>query len=376
MTTSQRRQRRSSEELDRLAREAARLVLEERRDENDVARELELSGDRREVRGLLRRAEKLVRVHVTDIAREPAPLNDNLGQELARKIGLSCALVVRLPTRRAPQTDHDWLAGETGLHEELGRVAAGHLLAIVRPRDAIGVCGGRGVGYTIEHVHQTRDLMRHPAYGGEGPAVSLAGGVFVPTWTETAGLKHVDNADFNALRLSHALNRPRKLCCVRGFRPDEESRDATVQRDAKHFVDETPIDIVVYGAGVVDSCHYLQRITDDPQADAVSEVRERLRMLTDEPRTAAVVIDHCEHFYIAATPEEHRAQITEIVDELNAMIVAITPERIKNAPERLLVAGGERKLPALLPLVGDEWDGPRPTTLITDQETAETLINA
>ena len=325
---------------------------------------------------LLKRAEHLVRVHVTDIAREPPPLSDKLGQALARKIGLSCALVVRVPPRRR-HGDQGSLRIDSELHEDLGRVAAKHLLAIVRPRDAVAVCAGRGVGYTVEHVDHTPHLEGHPAYSGEGPILSLAGGVFVPTWS-AAGLKHLDNADLNALRLSHALGRTRKLCYVRGYRPDEDSRDATIAMDAEHFVDGTQIDIVLYGAGVVDSSHYIQRITDDPQADAISDVRQRLRRFTDRPSTSAVVIDHCEHFYVAPErcPADQRDEVTEIVDELNRMIVAIPPERIKNAPERMLVAGGHHKLPALLQLLSDEWDGPRPTTLVTDEQTAEALIKA
>jgi hypothetical protein len=131
--------------------------------------------------------------------------------------------------------------------------------------------------------------------------------------------------------------------------------------------------IVVYGASVVAADHYVLRIhRDDPQAQAIEDRRDDLTRIAAEDPTA--MIDHCEHFYrCSRTPPELETDVDDVVRWLNDRVVSASPDVVMRAKERILVAGGQDKIAALVELTNHEWSGPRPTTLITDSQTAQVL---
>lgn len=377
--SGQRRQRRSPHELDKLAVEAAHLTYEDGLGTVVVARRLNLRGSR-DVASLLQRAKRLVDVSVLPRGQVPV-LDLELAKKLCRILRLRHAYVVRTegssglaspdPTTRRNAT--------TDLHRALGHVAGDHLLTIIRPGDNIGVCAGRGVGYTIERIRAVlteSDATALRLEASHGRVFSLAGGVFLPTWTEN-GLQYLDNADYNADVLATALRWDRTLCCVRAFRRDEASRDATIERDAKHLLNKRlGLHIALYGATILDEDHYLRRIQDDPQVEAIEPERALLDEIASDEHAPAAVLDHCEHFYPAADlSQRQKKKVQGLVTRLNQKSVSADPDIVNAAGERILVAGGPRKLPALSILTRTEWRGPRPTTLITDKRTAHELLS-
>jgi DNA-binding transcriptional regulator LsrR (DeoR family) len=72
-------------------------------------------------------------------------------------------------------------------------------------------------------------------------------------------------------------------------------------------------------------------------------------------------------------------EFLETIRETNNSVLAITPEKIKNAGEVILIAGGRQTVNALRGLLLREYpDAPverRNLTLVTDSWTAETILD-
>ncbi len=371
--------KRSPGELDALAVKTARLTYEQDLDAEVVAMQLGLRG-KRDVNALLQRAKGLVAVTVAPVDRV-LPQDYELAEQLKNALDLRHAFVVSVPAPGVADDqdpDEAWKASRS-LHEALGRVAGEFLLMIVRSGDKIGVCAGRGVGYTVEHISKNlkRDANAPRPSELNGQVYSLGGGSFLEAYTRGERL-NLYIADYNAHGLASALGSQRFLCAARAYRPTQSSRDVTIKEDARHLADEELVlDIALYGAAVVDRDHYVLRMSDDdPQVGAISDERDELMRITADTPTA--VLDHCERFYAASdVPKELQGAVEDVVTGLNHRVVSAHPELVSRARERILVGGGAEKLAALLELTQPSWRnglGPTPTALITDSETAKAML--
>ncbi|MGH9226200.1 MAG: hypothetical protein ACRD2W_20985 [Acidimicrobiales bacterium] len=84
---------------------------------------------------------------------------------------------------------------------------------------------------------------------------------------------------------------------------------------------------------------------------ATEPVRAQLDRLATEvwPEAPAAVIDICEHYLVGDdVPAGLRAVVEEVVAALNARVVSVAPSILGRTRERVLVAGGRCKFPAVL----------------------------
>jgi len=86
------------------------------------------------------------------------------------------------------------------------------------------------------------------------------------------------------------------------------------------------------------------------------------------------VIDVCEHYLVSDdVPTALRPVVEGVVERLNDRVVAVAPGILARTRERVLVAGGRYKLPAVLATL-TAVPAMRPTTLVTDEWTARRLL--
>jgi hypothetical protein len=158
-------------------------------------------------------------------------------------------------------------------------------------------------------------------------------------------------------------------------------RDSVLGIVAPHLLDPPPagggsgpldLDVAVYGCGVLSPSHhiaaYRSRSTEPVQAEIDRLARDVW------PEAPAAVLDICEHYIVGEdVPAKVRAVAQEVVEALNARVVAVAPSILGRARERVLVAGGRYKFPAVLATLTAVPDM-RPTTLVTDEWTARRLL--
>jgi DNA-binding transcriptional regulator LsrR (DeoR family) len=365
--------KRSNEERDAIGVLAAKLYYEEGRSLEDVQVRLRERGfdvrSTRDVGLAIRRAidNRLCKVRV-DVFADASAL-DGLSDELAQAAGIRRALVAA--------TAGDANLSDGDLHRRLGDLAAGFLWkSSLRPGDCIGVGPGRGVGCT---VHELSPLVpeRLPYAGYRIYALTGATmGSPSPDWPD------IVDADHNAEGLARHLRAgPEDWGHVTPvhlpiFVPAD--RDAVLGIVAPHLLDPPPtgapleLDIAVYGCGVVSAGHHVVSF----RSRATESVQGELDVLARQvwPHAAAAVIDVCEHYLVADdVPAGLRPVVEGVVERLNARVVAVAPGILARARERVLVAGGRYKFPAVLATL-TAVPAMRPTTLVTDEWTARRLL--
>lgn len=331
--------------------------------------------DRRDVRFLLDRAKKLVNIVVEPVA-IPPELDGRLGEELAEVTKVRRVLVVKYEAcgrERSPSGDaaspSPAIPATTALHKCLGAAAAIHLAEVLRDNDKIAVGPGRAVTSTIKALSDGKHGLEMTGLS----VSSLGGGMMRTPFAPPDGIDLVD-ADHNAAQLAIALGIPVarvKLCYLPAFAPADRC-DELVALLAPHLKD-LEANVLLYGCGVIDENHYLLRM-EDPQTQVIRAQADRLRTLT-EGHAGGVVIDFCDEFFAApGVPTDIEAEVRGIVATLRKAAVRIVPDQLARPLERILVAGGQRKLQALALLTDPSWKGPRPTTLVTDDATASALV--
>jgi DNA-binding transcriptional regulator LsrR (DeoR family) len=368
--------RRRPDELDRIAIEAVRLQREEKLSTADIECELRRQGERvnglRDIRFLLDRAKKrgLVTIQVTPSAAAP-DLDESLGRELAKRMRIRQALVVDCGRDELSDdvvTHAPAVRGSGILHEALGVAAANRLAQVLRDGDSVAVGAGRGVSATIRALSESELGL-----AVEGLSVaSLGGGMLRTPFAPRNAIDLVD-ADYNAAQMAIALRIPVSrvtLCYLPAFAPADRC-DELVDLVAPHLRNLNA-NVLLYGGGVVDEAHYLLRM-EDPQTQVIRSQAEQLRKVVERHRAA--VIDFCDEFFVAPdVPPDLVAEVSDIVRTLRAAAIRIAPVELARPAERILVAGGRRKIQALALLTDPGWEGPRPSTLVTDCPTARTLL--
>ena len=365
--------KRTNQERDAIGVLAAKLYYEEGRSLEEVQAVLSDRGfdvrSARDVSLAIRRAidNQLCRVRV-DVYAEASALS-GLSDELARAAGIRRALVA------ATAGDDNLSDGD--LHARLGDLAARFLWdSSLRPGDRIGVGPGRGVGCTVHELSPlVPDSLPYAGYR----IFALTGGT---TSSPSPGWADIVDADHNAEGLARNLRAgPEDWAGVTPvhlpiFVPAD--RDGVLAIVAPHLLDPPPsgppldLDIAVFGCGVLSPGHHVVAF----RSRSTEAVQAELDVLARDvwPQAPAAVIDICEHYLVGDdVPASVRPIVEEAVSRLNERVVAVAPSILARARERVLVAGGRYKFPAVLAALVSA-PALRPTTLVTDEWTARRLL--
>lgn len=312
-------------------------------------------------------------------------LDDDLAEALVRKTGIWRARVVRiagvepalgeLPSADSisPETHEAYQASDE-LHRGLGQVAGELLLNTLRRNMTIGLSSGRGVGFTVDRVGEL--LANAPSWGRgfEGiDLVALCGGAHMGLW-DLPYVRDFD-ADQNVFTLSGLLNvRRSHVHYVTGpvAPSDIESRPAP---DVK-----LSLDLAVIGLGQLSPHHPYLRDCSELQLKTMSEpVRRMLQWQATNKDSLECILEIVLKLY-PVSREPLPTEFLEAIRHTNDSILTVPAEKIKNAGEVLLVAGGRQKLEAISGLLlGRSQDTPiqkTNLTLITDAWTAKRICEA
>jgi DNA-binding transcriptional regulator LsrR (DeoR family) len=311
--------------------------------------------------------------------------DDILASQLVRRFSIWRARVVQISGAEGAYTDHyqespespaaqaAFKAGDE-LHRCLGETAAEIILAGLRKNMTLGIASGRGVGFTIEAIGQT--VKQSPAWvsGYAGiRLVSLCGGVHVGQWSPGNFSARDFDADANVFALAAALKIPRRnITYVTGPVPAYPSASTA---ESVHGLD---LDIALIGLGQLNTRSHYFRNLDQLQMDVRSEA---IRQIIDWQAKNPEFYDNLAEIAMKLYPTGHAplpAGFLQAIKEMNDTILSISPLKIREAAEVILVAGGHQKLAALRGLLNGDYPGApidrKNLTLITDSWTAERIL--
>ena len=305
--------------------------------------------------------------------------DDGLGEELVRRTGIWRARVVRIAGVEAAYSENTaygsiaaaYMAAD-GLHRCLGESAAELMLNSLRRGMTIGISSGRGVGFTIEGLKEI--VRRAPSWASGYESirlVSLCGGAHIGTW-EQANSRDFD-ADENVFALSSLLKIPRQNVSYISGPISMDSKSHQPEINPKFS-----LDMAVIGLGQLNTMHHYLRDYSDLQLKEMSEpIRRIIEWQTKNPELRDSVAEIVLRLYPSAN-KSLPLEFLETIKETNNSVLAITPEKIQNAGEVILVAGGRSIVNALRGVLTGEYpDAPldkKNLTLVTDAWTAETVL--
>lgn len=309
--------------------------------------------------------------------------DDELGEALARKTGIWRARVIRvagvdlaysgeyLANPASPSAQAAYRASDE-LHRCLGEAAAELILNNLHKNMTIGLSSGRGVGFAIEKMGEIAHRTPSWASGYESiRVVSLCGGAHVGMW-ESTNSRDFD-ADENVFALAALLKIPRNnISYMTGpVSVDPKNNQFTAQ--------VTNLDMAVLGLGQLNTQHHYLRDYNELQLKAMSEpIREIISWQSGHPELLDSVAEIVLRLYPVGGETLSR-EFLAIIEETNKTILAIPADKIKNAGEIILIAGGRQKLNAIEGiLTGKCSSAPiekRNLTLVTDSWTAETILH-
>jgi DNA-binding transcriptional regulator LsrR (DeoR family) len=382
--------KRSADELRDLAIEASRLIYEENMTARQAMEMLQRNGHEvrgeRDVRRLAQRARDpsnpLVRVRVEPVEQPSAEELQDLAVSLMKASGLRSVLITRSPLsnekdfsssderqRRRAYTDSDQL------HYRLGRLAAQHLWDRVRDGDILAVGGGRAPGYTVEWLER----MVQPGWRLDHvEVVSLAARFGEKEWGNVDVQRKLDADDLTD-RLGKIVANDYKAWPVEFALASQPTREDSklLSKRAPQIVGETwdepaTPELAVFGVSTVIDGHPL--LTRNAFTKGIEPILERAQQqLSGEARLA----DVCNHYWVVGDErDDNYGEQCRIAEALNKVCIAIAPSKLALAKDKVLVAGGAQKYPAILSLLEGGDNLPKPTTLVTDQAIAERLLSA
>jgi len=309
--------------------------------------------------------------------------DDGLGEELVRRTGIWRARVVRIAGVEAACAGNnaEQSAGESvaaayraadGLHRCLGEAEAELMLNSLRRGMTIGISSGWGVGFTIDGLKEI--VRRAPSWASGYESirlVSLCGGGHIGTW-EHDGSRDFD-ADENVFALASLLKVPRRNVSYMSGPVALDAGSPPLETSPKFS-----LDMAVIGLGQLNIQHHFFRDYNELQLKSMSEpIRRIIEWQSKNPDLRDSVAEIVLRLYPNVTkklPEEFLKNIRET----NESVLAVSPEKIHNAGEVILIAGGRRKVNALHGVLTGEYpDAPlqkRNLTLVTDAWTAETML--
>ncbi|MFC1946737.1 sugar-binding domain-containing protein [Chloroflexota bacterium] len=325
------------------------------------------------------------RFDITDKLKPARPVvvkrDDRLAEELARKTGIWRARVVRISgldeAGSGETTADDFTFADKAsdeLHRCLGEVAAELVINGFRRNMTIGLASGRGVGYTIDGIKEIADQTPSWIGGYENiRLVSMCGGAHLGGWQNSNSGRDFD-ADENVFALSSILKNPRKNVY---YMNGPVLVDTTDQRSDLNPRFE--FNLAVIGLGQLNAQHHYLRDHNDLQLKTLTEpIRRIVGWQSEHPDILDMVAEIVLKLYPAAS-QDLPMDIEETIRETNERIMSVSPEKIKEAGEVILVSGGEQKADVLHGvLTGKYPDTPivkKNLTLVTDSLAAEAILN-
>ena len=370
-------------DLDKVALEIARKHLLEKISFKELGRMYYVSPSTIQ-RRLMRWLEDN-RFDITDKLKPARPVvvkrDDRLAEELVRKTGIWRARVVRISGLDEPESG-ETPNGEISyaqkasdeLHRCLGEVAAELVINGLRRNMTIGLASGRGVGYTIDGIKEIADQTPSWISGYESiRVVSMCGGAHLGGWQNSNSGRDFD-ADENVFALSSILKNPRKNVYYMNGPVLVNSPDQRSDLNPRF-----EFDLVVISLGQLDTQHHYLRDHNDLQLKTLTEpIRRIVEWQSENPDCLDGVAEIVLKLYPAVS-QDLPMGIEETIREANERILSVIPEKIREAGEVILVAGGEQKTDVLHGvLTGKYPDNPivkKNLTLVTDSLTAEAILN-
>jgi len=210
--------------------------------------------------------------------------------------------------------------------------------------------------------------------------VSLAARVGEQEWGTS---RFVADADDLIGRLGKALAehydaQPVVVALAQGL--EREAPDL-VERKAPQLTGDTweghlAPDIAVFGAGVLSTGYPLLRSETTTFIKGIAGILKELDQHLQTGWQSAMLADVCNHYWVVGDPAaDSFKDLSDIARRLNEACVSIKPRKLNYAQEKVLVAGGAQKYPAVLSVLKDGVEGVlRPTTLVTDEAIARRLL--
>ena len=307
--------------------------------------------------------------------------DDRLAEELARKTGIWRARVVwisGLDKSESEETSADDFTSaykaSDELHRCLGEVAAEMVINGLRRNMTIGLASGRGVGYTIDGIRDLADQTPSWISGYDSiRVVSMCGGAHLGGWQNNNTGRDFD-ADDNVFTLSSVLKTPRNNVYYMNGPVLVDSADQRSDLNPRFG-----FDLAVIGLGQLNSQHHYLRDHNDLQLKALTEpIRGIVEWQSENSNYLDSVAEIVLKLYPAVS-QDLPMDIGETIREANERILSAIPEKIREAGEVILVAGGEQKVDVLHGvLTGKYPDSPiirKNLTLVTDSLTAEAILN-
>lgn len=306
--------------------------------------------------------------------------DDRLAEELVRKTGIWRARVVRIsgPDNSLVEVSADREGVQAvnrasdELHRCLGEVAAEIIINNLRRNMTIGIASGRGVGFTIDGLKEKAGATPSWVSGYESiRLISLCGGAHLGQLQERSSRDF--DADENVFALSSILSSPRQNVYYMTGPISTESKNPDAKINPRF-----DLDMAILGLGQLNEHHHYFRDHTDLQLKNLSNSLQKiLEWQKENPEFMTGVAEIVLRLY-PATVSESSSELVEIINETNNHLLAIHPEKIRNAGEVVLVAGGKQKTGVLRGILTGKYpDAPIKKgnlTLVTDAVTAEELI--
>ena len=134
------------------------------------------------------------------------------------------------------------------------------------------------------------------------------------------------------------------------------------------------MDICLVGVGVLGPRHFTE--SQGAHINAIADDLDTLRTEIVDKEEPGLVADIAHRFWLTRDPlPPLKERAKELLRAIDAKIVGVSLAALNTARERIIVAGGSYKYPALQAVVcGDDRCGFRPTTLVTDADTAARML--
>lgn len=307
-------------------------------------------------------------------------LDTALQEELARKTGVWRARVVRIEGVEHAATEDYLLDPETPLaitafrasdelHRALGGVAAELFLGSLKRHSHIAVASGRGAGFTIAALEEVAD--RNPSWvrGFETVRIeSLCGGGNVGTWASTV-TRSLD-ADQSVFALANILGINRGHVDFMGGWIASKSANRRERRRS--------IDVALVGLGQVNTRHHFFQHHQEVHLGDIAEALAGIRRIQELDKNLISSVAEIAHNLFLVGDGPFPKELVEAVREVNEAMVTVSAERLRNAGEVILVAGGSQKIETLRELLTggcpDAPVDPSRVTLVTDAATARGIL--
>lgn len=311
-------------------------------------------------------------------------LDDRLREELCSQAKLWRARIARIAGADAAcsekylsvaATEAAAVAYKAGdeLHRALAEVAAEQFLIRMRPNMTIGLASGRGVGFTIMKLAELAEKQPSEFRGLDSiRLVSLCGGGHVGTWATPIN-RDLD-ADQNAFVLGSILRLPRTNVRYMGGWISLDPEQPQGELDF-HY----QLDVALVGLGQLNTRHHFFHHYGEVQLGAMGAPLQTIKDWQERDPSLLFKIAEIGHRLFPVGGVEGLPQdYLDAVDEVNQRILAVPHQKLMQATEVILVAGGAQKVHALSMLLNGRCpDAPidlRKLTLVTDAWTAEEII--